>query len=186
VEQALWRVAIYLWRGLYDPCCFRAGAPGRAARCRVGAASRKGLGGSLARASVAIHILPRCFHSVLVGRQRQFVARCRGGHKRPRDRASCVAGHYCIRSRPRLSAPKPTARFLFKPQSQQKTGLWQQLPCHIAALNSRCDRVTTTQSLKLVARKIFEACMGQTEVEGGRSQTACREAGEQPGRGLRR
>src|SRR5690348_4501307 len=73
-----------------------------------------------------------------------------------------------------------------RPQSQQKTGLWQQLPCHIAALNSRRDRVTTTQSLKLAARKIFEACMGQTEVEGGRSQTACREAGEQPGRGLRR
>ena len=103
-----------------------------------------------------------------------------------RDRASCVAGHYCIRSRPRLTAPKPTERFLFKPQSQQKTGLWQQLPCNIAALNSRRDRVTTTQSLKLAARKIFEACMGQTEVEGGRSQTACREAAEQLGPGIQR
>jgi hypothetical protein len=37
----------------------------------------------------------------------------------------CVAGHYCIRSRPRLTAPKPTERFLFKPQSQQKKGLWR-------------------------------------------------------------
>jgi hypothetical protein len=66
-------------------------------------------------------------------------------------------GRFALNDVAVVAGPRQLCRwFLFKPQSRQKTGLWQQLPCHIAALNSRRDRVTTSQSLKLAARKIFE------------------------------